>query len=161
MLALLVAFARDPLLRATARPVLRLSVGKPATTAMLDEELATRIGIRLNPAVRNKVARNAGSTWTQSGHLAGRGKKVRTSPIVTPAVAALALLLAAVNGAHGRAAFANEFVELLDCPASRLSVLVQEAHRAGFLTFKQAGETVEIRFPELLSPAEEALIHGV
>jgi len=161
MLALLVAYARDPLLRATVRPVLMLSVGKIATTAMLDEELAGRLGTRLNPSVRKDVAMRTASTWTQSGHLTGRAKKARSSPKVTPAVVALAVLLAAISGSHGRSAFTSEYVNLLDCPSSRLSPLLQQAHRAGFINFKQAGDIVEIRFPELLTQDEEAMIHGI
>lgn len=161
MLAFLVAFARDPLLRATAAPVLRLTAGRSVAAAQLDDELRSRLGTRLNPAVRHKVARNAASTWTQSGHLAGRVRKVRATPVITPSVVALATLLATINGAHGRAIFASEYVQLLDRPSSQLTPLLQEAHRAGLINFKQAGDIVELRFPDLLTPAEEGLIHGL
>jgi len=161
MLAFLVAYARDPLLRATAGPMLRLAAGQPVTTAMLDQELSVRLGSRLNPAVRHKVARNAGSSWTQSGHLAGRGKKVRTTPQVTPPVVAMAILLGTVAGAHGRVVFLSEYAALLDCPSSRISPLLQEAHRVGVMNFKQAGEIIEVRFPDLLTESEEARINGI
>lgn len=161
MLALLVAYARDPLLRVTAAPVLRLSAGQACDTAKLDAELAERLGQRLNASVRNKVARNAGSTWTQAGFLAGRTGKVRTHPVVTPPVVALAMVLASVTGSHGRDMFLSPYAQLLDCPASRLTPLLQEAHRTGFVSYKQAGDIFELRFPDLLTPEEEARIHGI
>jgi len=141
--------------------MLRLAAGQPVTTAMLDQELSVRLGSRLNPAVRHEVASRAASSWTQSGHLAGRGKKMRTTPQVTPPVVAMSILLGTVAGAHGRDVFLSEYAALLDCPSSRISPLLQEAHRVGVMNFKQAGEIIELRFPDLLTEAEEARISGI
>ena len=161
MLALLVAYARDPLLRATAMPVLRASQGKSVTASVLDEHLSTRLGSRLSQAVRGKVSRNAASTWTQSGHLTGRVKKMRTAPVLTPPVVAFAFLLANASGSPGRSAFTSEYVALLDRPPTALATLLHEAHRAGLMTFRQAGDVVDLGFSTLLTPAEETAIHGV
>lgn len=44
------------------------------------------------------IARNASSSWTQSGHLTGRQKKIRTQPIVTVGSVAYALALGYLEG---------------------------------------------------------------
>lgn len=71
-LALLAALARDPLLRATAKPVLGLAAGSELMRDTVRNALTNEVGDRLNPAVLDKVVRNAASSWTQSGHLEGR-----------------------------------------------------------------------------------------
>jgi len=82
LLAFLCAYARDPLLRLTTPAVLDLPVGTPVKTADLEAPLAQALTGRLNPSIINNVARNAGSCWTQSGHLVGRPRKVRSRSIV-------------------------------------------------------------------------------
>ena len=160
MLAFLVAFARDPLLRTTAQAVLTVPLGRPLTTSDIDTMLEERLGTRLNPSVRRKVARNAGSSWTQSGHLQGRTAKRRTKPVVTPNSACLALLLGYASGLRGRALFASDWARVLDASYSELNQLVQAANRIGLLNFRQVGDAIEVQFPDLLRPYEEALCHG-
>ena len=160
LLAFLVAFARDPLLRMTTDAVLPIALGRAVTTAEIDAVLEGRLGTRLNPSVRNKVARNAGSTWTQSGHLHGRAAKRRTKPVVSPGAACMALLLGYVTGLRGRALFTSEWSRMLDASYKELSQLVQAAHRVGLLNFSQVSDVIEIQFPSLIRPHEEALCRG-
>lgn len=160
MLAFLVAFARDPLLRTTTDAVLRVPVGRPVTTGDIDAALEERLGTRLNPSVRHKVARNVGSSWTQSGHLLGRTAKRRMKPTATPSSACLALLLGYATGLRGRALFNSDWARVLDSSYSELSQLVQAANRVGLLNFRQMGDVIEIQFPTLLRPYEETLCHG-
>jgi hypothetical protein len=160
LLALLVAYARDPLLRLTVDAVLTADSGQPVPTALLDGALESRLGLRLNPSVRNKVARNAASSWTQGGHLLGRGSKRRSKAVATPGTACLALLLGYVSGLRGRSLLGSEWVRLLDTTFSELNALVTTAHRMNLLNFRQVGDVIEVRFPTLLLPYEEALCHG-
>ena len=160
MLAFLVAFARDPLLRTTTDAIMPVQLGRPVTAADIDAALGGRLGTRLNPSVRHKVARNIGSSWTQSGHLHGRTAKRRAKPATSPSTASLALLLGYATGLRGRALFTSDWARLLDTSYSELVQLVQAANRAGLLNFRQVGDVVEIQFPTLLRPYEEALCHG-
>lgn len=160
LLAFVVAFSRDPLLRMTADVVLSVQIGQAVSTADIDAGLETRLGRRLNPSVRHKVARNAGSSWTQSGHLHGRARKRRAKASASPSAACLALLVAYSTGLRGRALFTSDWARLLDTSYSELVQLVQAANRAGLLNFRQVGDVVEIQFPTLLRPYEEALCHG-
>ena len=93
LLALLLALARDPLLRATATAVLRTPFGHEFARQSMKDALTEAVGDRLNEATLDKVVRNASSSWTQSGHLRGRGRKVRKQVEATPAATTFALLL--------------------------------------------------------------------
>ena len=73
LLALLLALARDPLLRATATAVVRTPYGAEFARQSMKDALADAVGDRLNDATLDKVVRNASSSWTQTGHFRGRG----------------------------------------------------------------------------------------
>src|ERR1700752_769739 len=94
LLAVLVALARDPLLRSTAANVISLPEGSEFQRSPMRESLRAAVGDRLNDSTLNKVIRNASSSWTQSGHLSGRTFKVRNQVRATPAAIALAIFLA-------------------------------------------------------------------
>ena len=59
LLALLLALARDPLLRATATAVLRTPHGHEFARQPMTEALSEVAGDRLNEAILDKVVRNA------------------------------------------------------------------------------------------------------
>ena len=99
VLALLLGLARDPLLRATAPSVLRMRLGEELARQRMTEAIGRVVGNRLNESTLDKVVRNAASSWTQSGHLKGRGRKTRTSVNPTAATTAYALLLGHLTGA--------------------------------------------------------------
>ena len=67
LLAMLCALARDPLLRSTAPAVLALPVGTELVRSTFLDEIREVVGGRLNESVLDKVARNAASSWAQSG----------------------------------------------------------------------------------------------
>ena len=75
LLAMLCALARDPLLRAAAPAVLALPAGAELLRPRFRDQMREVVGARLNESVLDKAARNAASSWTQSGHLRGRGRK--------------------------------------------------------------------------------------
>jgi hypothetical protein len=160
VVALLVALARDPLLRTTADSVAATPVGRPMSSADFDDALAVRLGSRLNPAVRHKVARNVASSWTQSGHLQGRAAKIRSKPEPSPSAACLAILLGYAAGLRGRGLLTSDWTRALDTSYSELLQLVQAANRVGLLNFRQIGDVIEVQFPGLLLPHEEVLCHG-
>ena len=58
-------------------------------------------GDRLNSETLDKVVRNAASSWTQAGHLRGRGRKTRQQVQATPVVAAYALFIGFATGRRG------------------------------------------------------------
>ena len=155
LLALLSAFARDPLLAATAPAVAPLPPGTEFQRAPMRAALRCAVGERLNEAVLDKTCRNAASSWTQSGHLEGRTFKTRRRVRASAAAAAFALWLAAAAGWRGAAVFASAWLRLLDCGPSRARRLALEAKRLGLIDLRMAGGVVELD-PARLDPARRA-----
>ncbi len=151
LVALLVALARDPMLRASAPAVLGLPIGAELVRTAFLEQLAGALGDRLNPATLDKVARNAGSTWTQSGHLAGRVRKVRRRAEASPGPVALALWLGHLGGLAGEDLLRSPWASVLDCTPARLRELVLEAKRLGLIDARMGADVVEID-PRRLDP---------
>ena len=147
LLAVQVAWARDPLLRATTPPVMDASEGERVETVSLAEALESAFPNQYSELSRNTVARNAASSWTQSGHLAGRTNKIRRRVSPTAAAVAMAYFFGHVAGYHGAAIFSNPWCRLLDLNPDRAKVMGLQAHRAGLLNLRAIGEVVEVSFP--------------
>jgi hypothetical protein len=150
LLAIQVAWARDPLLRATTPPVIDASEGERVETASLAQALETAFLNRYSELNRNKIARNAASSWTQSGHLVGRAKKTRQRIKPTAVAVTMAFFLGDIAGYHGAAVFSNPWHRLLDLNPDRAKAMGFEAHRAGLLNLRAVGEVVELSFPLLI-----------
>ena len=151
VLAMLLALARDPLLRVSASPILRMRPGEELARQQMTDALSRAIGSRLSESTLDKVVRNAASSWTQSGHLRGRGRKVRQGVAATPATTAYALLLGYLCGTRGSALFESLWAQVLDSPAGGLMRLAIDARRLGFLDMNQSGGVIDVSFSRLLS----------
>lgn len=154
LIALLCALARDPLLRATADPVLSMSVGEELSRQRMTDAIRSAVGGRLNDATLDKVARNASSSWTQSGHLHGRVRKFRKRIYPTPLATAYALMLGYLEGLRGGRLFETQWTRVLDASSADLRYIAAEAKRLGGLDFKAAGDVVEVGFSTVLTPQE-------
>lgn len=150
LLALLLALARDPLLRATARAVVGTPFGHEFARQSMKDALGDSVGGRLNAATLDKVVRNASSSWTQSGHLRGRGRKTRQHVEATPAATTYALLLGFALGRRGRLLFETPWVAILDAGPDELIDVAVDAKRLGLLDLKQSGSMVDVSFPTIL-----------
>ena len=160
LLAMLLALARDPLLRATARAVVDTPHGHEfARQAMTDALSDVAVG-RLNEATLDKVVRNAASSWTQSGHLRGRSRKTRQHVRATPAATAYALLLGYGCGSRGRLLFGSPWCAILDAPKSDLLELAVEAKSLGLIDLKQSGSIMDVSFAAVLAGPSRGASHG-
>ena len=160
LLALLLALARDPLLRATATAVVRTPYGNEFARQSMKDALTNAVGDRLNEATLDKVVRNASSSWTQSGHFRGRGRKTRQKVNATPASTAFALLLGFAVGRRGRLLFETPWTAVLDAGTDDLIDVAVDAKRLGLLDVKQSGSIIDVSFPALFTEKERELIHG-
>jgi hypothetical protein len=160
LLALLLALARDPLLRVTAPPVLRMRPGEELARQQMTDALKKAVGSRLSDSTIDKVVRNAAASWTQSGHLKGRGRKVRRSVTPTAASTAYALLLGFLAGARGAALFQTLWAQVFDTPPGELMHLAFDARRLGFLDMSQSGGVIDLAFSRLLAADERHPAHG-
>jgi hypothetical protein len=155
LLALLCALARDPLLRATAAAVLPLALGSELQRGAMLATLRHATGERLNDAILDKVARNAASSWAQSGHLVGRVRKVRKRVEPTPYVAAFAAWLGDLAGYGGRELLTSPWFAVLDRGGSELLDLLLRARQMGLIGARIGGDIFEIDFAPLESGSRE------
>lgn len=150
LLAMLCALARDPSLRATAQAILPLPSGQSVTANDLAQALMDRYPGSYSLAVASKVGRNAASSWTQSGHLCGHNKKVRTSPVSGPSSAAYALLLGHFDGAVGGALLESFWTQVLNVPLSVVLEYAMTASQRGWIELRHGGGVTDITFRHLL-----------
>ena len=160
LLALLCAAARDPILRQTAGTVLAFAPGEAVTAADLEKAITRAAPAHFAATTLRTTAQNTASTWTQSGHLQGRRVKRRSRPQATPAATAYALLLGHLAGASGQMLLTTFWARLLDVSQSEIAALASEASVRGWIAYRQAGQVVEVRFPELLTPEEMEVRRG-
>jgi hypothetical protein len=147
LLSLLVAWARDPLLRATTPAILRATIGDQVRSDDLQQALTEAYPHQYSANNIGKIARNAASSWTQSGHLTGHTKKSRSRVQPRPAALTFALILGHVAGAAGAQLFSSIWCQLLDLNPSEARSLAEQAHRQELITLKAVGSVVEISFP--------------
>ena len=160
LLALLLALARDPLLRATATAVVRTPYGNEFARQSMKDALTDAVGDRLNEATLDKVVRNASSSWTRAGHFRGRGRKTRQRVEATPAATTFVLLLGFAVGRRGRLLFETPWVAVLDTSPDDLIDVAGDAKRLGLLDLKQSGSMIDVSFSALFTDKERELIHG-
>ena len=144
LLTMLCALARDPLLRSTQPAVLALPPGTELVRAAFLGSLRAAVGERLNEAVLDKVARNAASSWSQSGHLQGRMRKLRQRVTPTPGSLAMALWLGTAERLAGRSLLDCRWTRVLDRTGPELLPLALQAKRLGLIHARTGGGVVEI-----------------
>lgn len=154
LIACLCACARDPLLRATAPLVLQLADGQVFSREALEEHLEKKYPGRFSKATLTSTAQNLASTWTQSGHLTGRVKKIRSRAIATAGSTAYALFLGFLTGERGETLFKTDYAKLLDCSFERAVEFAESSSRKGWIVFKRVSNVIEVLFPTLLTERE-------
>ncbi len=147
LLAMLVAWSRDHLLRSTTPAVLNASEGEHVESNALAQAVLATFPDHYSALNIDKIGRNAAASWTQSGHLAGRANKLRRRIKPTVVAVTLALFLGDAAGYHGAAVFSNPWCRLLDLDPDRAKSMGFEAHRAGLINLRAVGEVVELSFP--------------
>jgi hypothetical protein len=149
LLALLASLARDPLLRATADVIIGMPEGAELQRTAMREALAKAVNDRLNESTLGKVARNAASTWSQSGHLEGRTFKFRRVVRATPSSLAFALYLAHAAGFSTEESFHSGWVRILDCNSSMGLELAAAAKRLGLIDLRTGGDVIDLNLNRL------------
>jgi hypothetical protein len=154
---LLCAYARDSLIRCSAKLVLPLNVGDQLTVETIEDFLQHEFPGRFSKGALNSTARNLKASWTKSGHLSGRGKKFRVRAVASSGSVSYALLLGYLSGLRGKSLFESEFMKLLDCPIGEAMEMADTSARNGWIIFKRLGDVVEVLFPAILTQTEMEL----
>src|SRR5262249_17518998 len=129
LLSLLITWARDALLRATTPAILNAAVGARVTGDDFQQALIETYPHQYSAKNLAKVARNAASSWTQSGHLTGRTHKIRSRVEPRPTAITFALILGHAGGIAGAQLFSSVWCRLLDLNATKARSLAEQAHR--------------------------------
>lgn len=154
LLALLCAYARDSLLRMSSTFILKQPEGLAITRETLEAFIEEKFPDRFSPATLKSTAQNLNSSWTKSGHLKGRQRKIRSRALPTPGSVCYALLLGHLTGVRGESLFHTEYSALLDCSVNHRLQLAEDASRKGWMIFKRIGNVMEALFPTLITNAE-------
>lgn len=148
-LSLLVAWSRDPLLRASTSAIFRANIGSEVSKDLLKEAITQEYQTRYSDLNIDKIARNAGSSWTQSGHLSGRSKKFRKMINATPAALTLALYIGHLSGLAGEQLLRAPWVQLLDLSIDQARTRAAQLNSERLINLRAIGSVVEITFPKL------------
>lgn len=147
LLAGVLAFTRDEVLRASFDAVADLPVGSGVTSTDLTAAVAAQFGNEMSESTLGKTGRNTGACWTQTGHLAGRAKKVRTDVEARPAAIAYAAYLGHLAGGRGLGVLDNPWSQILGLAPGRTVEALRDAHTQGLLDLLVAGNVVDVSFP--------------
>lgn len=144
LLALMCAMGRDPLLRAAAAAVQLLEPGEELSRTSMLRSIREVVGDRLNDDILDKVARNAGSSFTQSGHLEGRTRKIRKKTNSTPYTAAFALWLGFQFGKSGGELLSTPWAGLMDLNGQEMQEIVLKSKQLQLIRANIGGGVTEI-----------------
>lgn len=154
LLALLCAATRDSMLRDTTPLILRLGDGSQPPLSDMEKEIVKLYPDRFSARTLKSMAQNLRSTWTHTGHLAGRVNKVRQRVAATPGTVAFALLIGYLQGVRGMLLFETEYIAMLDCNREKALELAEQASARGWMVMKRVGNVVEALFPQLINEEE-------
>lgn len=149
LLAGLLSFTRDEVLRASFDAILDLPAGSSVTSADLTAAVTAQFGNEMSESTLSKTGRNTGACWTQTGHLVGRARKVRTDVEARPAAIAYAAYLGHLAGGRGLGVLDNPWSQILGLAPGRTLEALRDAHTQGLLDLLVAGNVVDVSFPAL------------
>ncbi|WP_407278232.1 hypothetical protein U5817_17350 [Aromatoleum evansii] len=155
LLTLTLALARDPVLRLSESFVLSKAEGEQVRREDVEALIVAAEPDRFSPATLKSIAQNINGSWTQAGFLAGRVRKTRTMPTVTPTNITFALFLGHLEGLSGQRLFTSRWMSLMCGSPGELEALANSASHRGQIVFLNAGGVKEVRFPGFLTADEE------
>jgi hypothetical protein len=160
LIALLYSYSRDAALSATAPAILQSSYGQVVQSCELASAVAVRYPDAYSTSIRDKIGRNALSTWTQAGYVtrSGRGPTIRARIDPTPAAVSMALVLGRLENLSGERLFTSDVARLLESPIPTLHDRTHDASRKGWLEYRSRGKVTEIDLSALIAePADSRL----
>lgn len=149
LLAMLCTYCRDLQLRQSFELISTLSPGEHLTRERMEEHLEERFPGQFSAAMKKSLAQNVNTTWTASGHLEGRAKKIRSRPHPGWASSTFAMFLGYLLDLRGEILLNSVFGRLVAAEPHQLLAHLQTAGSHGWLRLRAAGGVTEIDFSEL------------
>lgn len=157
MLALLSGATRDALLRSTAEWVLKTPPGTPVSSEDFRLVVEERFPDRFSENTLIETGRRTLSSWTQSGHLTGRTKRVRSRAAASVGSVVFALFLGRLSGVRGLPLYGTFWADLLDASEGDIDALAFAASQRGMMEYRRMGDVAEFGFANL---RPEGLVRG-
>lgn len=151
-LALLYALAQDPILRATASPVVESAIGVEVSRAEITAAVEQAWPSRFQPAVLRKIGQYTSQSWQQAGYLDLSGVRVTTRP-ATADTAAFALLLGHLAGYSGARLTRSPWFTVLGADSHDAQLAARAAQSRGLVEYRSMGGVSEFGFSMLLAPS--------
>ena len=151
--ALLVALARDPLLRGTGSVIMTGSVGQSLQWPLFGQAFVEAYPERFSEKMLRSLAQNCASSWTQSGHLKGAIKKIRQRVTPTPPTVAFAALIATASGFGGPSILSSGWMRVLDLAPEQALDALRRAEAIGLARVRSAGDVTEISVRQPMAAA--------
>ncbi len=158
-LCLVCAYARDPQLRHSFDLVRGMRLGEVLERTAMEQHFELGFPGRFSQAMKKSMAQNVNTTWTVTGHLAGKVKKIRQSPDPRPTSAAYAMLVGYLSGFRGEQLLNSPYASLVSSSRAQIESSLALASAKGLISLKKAAGIVEFGFSGLLTPAELELAH--
>jgi hypothetical protein len=149
-LAILCAYCRDTIFRASAQVILDMPINDIMTVDRMQAFIEKAYPERFSEATAKSLSQSINSSWTQVGFFEGKIKKIRQNIEPTIGALAYALFLGHLSGKRGQTLFETEFVRLINCSKEKAIELGDQAARLGWINQKRIGSVVENSFPQLI-----------
>lgn len=148
LLAMLCTFCRDPQLRHSFELIDSLTLGEILPRTRMEEHFETGYPERFSKVMKESLAQHVNTTWTFSGHLEGKAKKVRSLPAPGWAASTYAMFLGYLLDLRGQILLGSVFGRLVSATPQMLISHLSTASNRGWLRLRHAGGVVEIDFSE-------------
>lgn len=145
LLAMMVACARQGLLRSTADYVVNSMPGENLTSHELAFAVENQYPGRWSDGVLARTGRNLASSWQQSGHLTSDSPKKRQRVTARPVSVAFAITLGWWCELRGAALLDSTWMRILDLEPSAADPLLTAASRQGLVEYRKIGDVIDLR----------------
>jgi hypothetical protein len=157
LLALVCVYCRDPQLMASFELIKGLRIGEILPRETMEAHLESSFPNRFSPAMKKSMAQNVNTSWTFSGFLCGKAKKVRCQSECRPEAAAYAMFAGYLAGLRGQTLLESAYGQLVAKDPSILLAQLPMSAARGLIGFKFAGGIFEFDFRRLLTPEEQRI----
>lgn len=148
LLAMLCTFCRDPQLRHSFDLISVLVAGETLPRVRMEGHLEEGFPGTFSESMKKSLAQNVNTTWTVSGHLEGRSKKVRSYPATGWAASTYAMFLGYLLDLRGEILLGSVFGRLVNATPQTLISHLSTASSRDWLRLRHAGGVVEIDFSQ-------------
>jgi hypothetical protein len=149
LLAMLCVYPRDPQLRHSFKLIDSLAPGTALPRETMEEHLEEGFPGQFSKAMKMSLAQNVNTTWTASGHLTGRAKKIRSLPRPGWAASTCAMFVGYLVGLRGEILLNSVFGRLVAAAPTQLLTHLTTAASRHWLRLRHAGGVIEIDFSQL------------